>query len=139
MESGTPRQVLIEGYTPEEILLLPDEQLEALVFTGEPLIFKVGTAQILGEFKLNADRLTVELAQIDGGGEGVLPTLVALTERFARKRALAQIEWIVHAINCAKPSLKLRRLLERRGFVIADVPRIGQAYHKLEDVPKPGR
>ena len=128
---------MIEGYTPEEILLLPDEQLEAFVFTGEPLIFRAGTAQILGEFRLNSDRLIVELAQIDGGGEGVLPTLVALAERFARKRALAQIEWIVYATDCAKPNLKLHRLLERRGFVIADVPKMGQAYHKLQDVSEP--
>jgi hypothetical protein len=139
MGNGTPKQVLIEGYTPEEILLLPDEQLEAFVFTGEPLIFRAGTAQILGEFRLNSDRLTVELAQIDGGGEGVLPTLVALAERFARKRTLVQLEWIIHAINCATPNLKLRRLLERRGFVIADVPKIGQAYHKLQDVSEPMR
>jgi hypothetical protein len=139
MGNGTPKQVLIEGHTPEEILLLPDEQLEAFVFIGEPLIFWAGTAQILGEFRLNSDRLTIELAQIDGGGEGVLLVLAVLAERFARKRALAQIKWIVHAINCAKPNLKLRRLLERRGFAIVDVPKIGQAYHKLEEVSKPGR
>jgi hypothetical protein len=134
MESGTPRQVLIEGYTPEEILLLPDEQLEAFVFTGEPQIFRTGTAQILGEFRLNSDRLTVELAQIDGGGEGVLPTLAILAERYARQRGLSQIEWVVHALNCAKPNPKLRRLLVRRGFTVEEVPNVGQAFYQLQQL-----
>jgi hypothetical protein len=134
MENGTPRQVLIEGYTPEEILLLPDAQFETFVFTGEPLIFKAGTAQILGEFRLKSDRLTVELAQIDGGGEGVLPTLAALAERLARKRAVTQIEWIIHALNCAKPNHKLRRLLVRRGFTVEEVPNAGQAFYQLQQL-----
>ena len=134
MADKSLRQILIEGYRPEEILQLPDEQLEAFVFTNEPLIFKVGTAQILGEFRVTPNRLILELAQIDGGGEGVLPSLAALAAAYATKRQLAQIEWIVHAINCATPNLKLRRMLERRGFVIEKIPKIGEAYHKLERV-----
>ena len=82
------KKILIEGYAPEEILSLPDEQIEAFVFAGTPLIFKAGSAEILGEFRLQADRLTVELAQIEGGGEGVLTTLAALAERFAQGRRL---------------------------------------------------
>ena len=27
------------------------------------------------------------------------------------------VEWLVHALTCAAPNLKLRELLERRGFV----------------------
>jgi len=69
------RSVTIEGYTPDELLALPDEQLDAFVFVGEPLLFRAGTATILGEFRIVEDRLIAELAQIDGGGEGVLPAL----------------------------------------------------------------
>jgi hypothetical protein len=127
-------RILIEGYAPEEILSLPDEQIEAFVFAGTPLIFKAGSAEILGEFRLQADRLTVELAQIEGGGEGVLPTLAALAERYAKRCGLNQVEWIVHAVNCAKPNPKLRRVLERRGFVIDDVPGFGAAYYKLRQI-----
>jgi hypothetical protein len=43
------QSILIEGLTPEEILHLPDAQMDALVFTGGPLLFRVGTAEILGE------------------------------------------------------------------------------------------
>ena len=128
------KKILIEGYAPEEILSLPDEQVEAFVFTGSPLIFKAGSAEILAEFRLREDRLTVELAQIEGGGEGVLPTLAALAERYAQRRGLNQVEWIVHAVNCAKPNPKLRHALERRGFAIEDVPGFGRSYYKLRQI-----
>jgi len=35
------RQINIEGYSPDEILSLPDEQLDALAFSGEPFVFRV--------------------------------------------------------------------------------------------------
>lgn len=130
------KKILIEGYAPEEILSLPDEQIEAFVFAGTPLIFKAGSAEILGEFRLEADRLKVELAQIEGGGEGVLTTLAALAERFAQGRGLNHVEWVVHAVDCAKPNLKLRRVLEKRGFVIQNVPGFGTAYYKLHHVQR---
>jgi hypothetical protein len=128
------KKILIEGYAPEEILSLPDEQIESFVFAGTPLIFKAGSAEILGEFRLREDRLTVELAHIEGGGEGVLPTVAALAERYAQRRGLDQVEWIVHAVNCAKPNPKLRRALERRGFVIENVPGFGASYYKLRQI-----
>ena len=86
---------------------------------------------MLGEFKVDADRLVVELAQIDGGGEGVLPTLWVLAERYAARQELTAVEYIVHAVNCAKPNLKLRRVLERLGFKVREVPGVGQAYYYL--------
>jgi hypothetical protein len=46
------KQIDIEGYTANEILDLPDEQLDALVLSGEPLVFRAGTAEILGELKI---------------------------------------------------------------------------------------
>jgi hypothetical protein len=128
------KKILIEGYAPEEILSLPDEQVEAFVFAGTPLIFKAGSAEILGEFRLRDGRLTVELAQIEGGGEGVLSALAALVERYAQRRGLDQVEWIVYALNCANPNPKLRRVLEKRGFVIENVPGFGAAYYKLPQI-----
>jgi tRNA1(Val) A37 N6-methylase TrmN6 len=71
----------------------------------------------------------IELAQIDGGGEGVLPVLWRLAERYAQQRELDAVEWVVHAINCAHPNLKLRRLLEKRGFEVRDVEGIGSAHY----------
>lgn len=125
MPSSHP--ILIEGFTPDEILELSDD----LLLTGKPVIFRAGTAQILGEFRRSGSRLTVELAQIDGGGEGVLSTLSSLVERYARQRGLAEVEWIVHAVNCANPNLKLRRMLERRGFQIHALDGGAQVYYML--------
>src|SRR5262245_11054292 len=128
------REITIEGYTPEELLALPDDQIRAYVFTGEPLIFRVGSAELLGEFRLSGSRLVVELAEVRGGGEGVLPLLAAVAERYARSRALVEVEWVVHAVTCAAPNLKLRRVLERRGFQVRQIPGVGEAYHLVRAV-----
>ena len=130
----TMKQIDIEGYSPEEILSLPDEQFDAFVLTGEPLVFRAGTAEILGEFKVRDRSLFVELAQIDGGGEGILPTLAALAHKYAKKRGLKKIEWVVHALNCAKPNPKLRRVMERRGFIVTEVEGAGQAYYLVDEI-----
>ena len=122
------KQIIIEGYTPAEIAEFAVEEIEALVITGEPLTLQIGSAEVLAEFRQNENCLRVELAHIEGGGEGVLPTLWLLVERYARSRGLAEIEWVVYATNCARPNPKLRPLLERRGFVVRDVAGCGEAY-----------
>jgi len=117
---------------------LPPEQLKNFVFTGKPLVFKAGSAQILGEFTLRDNQLVIELAHIDGGGEGALPTIAVLAEKYARLNNLEAVEWIVHAVRCANPNPKLRRVLERRGFQIQDIPGYGQAFYLRKDLPTNG-
>lgn len=126
------RVVTIEGFTPNQILALPPEELDAYVVTGEPLAFRAGSAEILGRFWIEGGALVLELAQIDGGGEGVLPTIAALAERYARREGLQALDWRVHAIHCAQPNLKLRRVLEHLGFQIRDVPGTGECYHWVQ-------
>ena len=130
--------VLLEGYTVSDILGVPSGDLDALVFVGEPILIRMGTAELLGQFRRTERRLVVELAQIDGGGEGVLPTLSALARRYAAREGLAEIEWIVHRVSCTKPSLKLCRILERRGFILTNFPGVGRAYHAAETVDRSG-
>lgn len=125
------RSVMFNGLTPDEVLALPDDMLDTFVLSGQPLVFKAGTADVLGRFWLTGDTLVLELGHIDGGGEGVLPTLAACAVRYARQRGLAAIEWRVHALNCARPNPKLRRMLERRGFTVADLPGTGLCYHHV--------
>jgi hypothetical protein len=131
---STIPSVLVEGYSPEELLALPAEDLDSLILIDTPVVFRVGSAEILGQFRLKPDTLVMELAQIDGGGEGVLPALWLLAERYARQRNLSQVEWLVHAIYCAKPNLKLRRILQRRGFVIEELPETGEVYRLVHRV-----
>jgi hypothetical protein len=133
MDAPRPRrEVLFEGLREDEILNLPKETIEQLVLIGEPLVFRVGSAALLGSFKVEADRLVIELAQIEGGGEGVLLSLASLTRRYATLHGLSDVEWIVHAVSCSKPNLKLRRVLERRGFVVKQVGGVGEAYYFVD-------
>jgi hypothetical protein len=126
--------MLFEGLREDEILALPKETIEQLIVIGEPLVFRGGSAILLGSFKIRSQRLVVGLAQIEGGGEGVLISLASLARRYAALQGLSGVEWIVHAVSCAKPNLKLRRVLERRGFVITYVPGIGEAYHLIDSL-----
>jgi hypothetical protein len=128
------REIEIEGYSSDEILNLPDEQFDVLVLAGEPLVFRAGSAIILGEFKIRGESLWVELTQIEGGGEGVLPVLTSLAHKYAKGRGLKRVEWVVHALNCAEPNLKLRRVMERRSFRIADVKDVGSAYYLVSEI-----
>ncbi len=124
--------VRIEGLTPQELLALPDQDLRALVLTGSPVTFRAGSAEVLGQFELLGQRLVIELAHIDGGGEGVLPTIASLASRYAAKQSLAEVEWLVYATNCTKPNPKLRRVLERRGFEVRQIEGKGECYHRIE-------
>ena len=127
-------QIRFEGLTAEELLQLQDDEIDILVLSGNPIVFAVGSAKVLGSFAIRERVLHVELAQIDGGGEGVLLAIGALCQRFARQRSFVSINWTVHAVACAKPNLRLRRVLERRGFVVCDLPAIGKAYQLDEPV-----
>jgi hypothetical protein len=120
--------ILIEGYSVDEILALSTEELQAIVLRDEPLVFKAGSANLLGRFRVDSTTLVLELAHIDGGGEGALPAVASVTSRYAKREELDAIEWRVHAVNCAKPNLKLRRVLERRGFAVRDIPGTGECY-----------
>lgn len=126
------REVLFEGLTEQEILTLPEDDVKKMILLGEPLVFRAGSAVLLGSFRIAHDRLVIELAQIEGGGEGVLLSLSSLAKRYAKLRTLSGVEWIVHAVSCAQPNLKLRRVLEHRGFIIEMIDGIGEAYHLLE-------
>jgi hypothetical protein len=126
--------VRIEGYTPDKLLALPQSELDPLIFAGRPLVVRVGTADILLECRHQGTRLTLDLAHIDGGGEGALPTLGAFADRFARSRGFSTIEWAVRATNCARPNERLRRVLVRRGFIVQDVPGLGECYYLTTEV-----
>ena len=42
---------------------------------GRPIVFRAGSSTVLAAVQIEGRRLIIELAHIDGGGEGVLPTL----------------------------------------------------------------
>ena len=64
----------------------------------------------------------------------MLPTLTSLAHRYGKQRGLKRVEWIVHALNCAEPNIKLRRVMERRGFQIIDIEGVGKAYYLVHEI-----
>jgi hypothetical protein len=82
------KPIQIEGLTPEEIESLPDDQMDGLVFCDEPLAFRMGSAEILGQFSIRDDLLVVELAHIDGGGESV---------QYLRVCPIADAKWVTRS------------------------------------------
>ena len=111
--------ILIEGLTPDDIVALDD--LETFAIAGRPIIFRVGTAEVLAEFSQSDTVLKTELAVVEQGGEGVLPVLIDVIERAATRRGITAIEWWVYARNCQTPNPKLARVLERLGFEIREL------------------
>ena len=127
-------KILVKGYSTDEIPALSNEALKAIVLRDEPLVFKVGSANLLGKFKMENKTLILELAHVDGGDEGALPTLAALASRYALRENLEYIEWRVHAVHCAEPNLKLRRVLERKSFSIRNIQGVGECYWSKQAV-----
>jgi hypothetical protein len=128
-------EVRIEGYAPEEILALPAEELDELLRYDRPVVFHAGSATILAQFRVELGALVVEVAHVDGGGEGVFPVLWRLMTGLARRQPdVDRVEWIVHATRCANPNPALRRVLDRKGYTVRDLPTIGRVYFMAVDV-----
>jgi hypothetical protein len=108
--------LLIDGIKPNELINL--DELEAYAISGRPIIFSVGEAEVLAEFSKSGKVLSVEIAVVEQGGEGVLPVLIDTIERAALMREFAAIEWSVLARNCSVPNPKLMRVLEKIGFEV---------------------
>ena len=106
----------IEGLSIDALKALAPDELDALLAFGRPITFRMGTATILAEFNRIDDALCVNLAHIDGGGEGVLVSLWKLIANYARERKYPGILWNVHALTCATPNPRLQRFLRSRGF-----------------------
>ncbi|AHE53996.1 hypothetical protein [Sphingomonas sanxanigenens] len=106
----------IEGVSFDALKALPTEDLEALLAFGRPITFRMGTATVLAEFNKLGDDLIVNLAHIDGGGEGVLVSLWKLVAGYAKERGYPGICWNVHALTCADPNPRLQRFLRTQGF-----------------------
>jgi len=128
------KRIDFEGLSVDEILSLSEEEQNELIFCNSSIVFEAGSAEILGKFSVNDTKLIIELAQIDGGGEGVLPMIMSLAFKFSKLRKLNFIEWIVHAVNCHDPNLKLRYILDKKGFQVKEIQNIGSVYYQLQKI-----
>lgn len=127
------KEILFEGFTSSEILeAAKSEEFRDLVFSNEPISFKVGSSEVLGQFKTNHKELEITFSHIIGGGEGVLLKIMNLFRRFARESDFEIITWTLYAVDCHNPNPKLPRVLKLKGFTIVDDPVDGQVYRKRE-------
>jgi hypothetical protein len=102
------------------------------VLTAKPIVFRSGTASVLAQVSIAADRLAVEVAHIDGGREGVMLALRQVGKTIARRRGLASVEWLVYAAQCAVPNPRLRPVLEKCGFSLVTIEGKGEVYRAVE-------
>jgi hypothetical protein len=126
--------VLIEGFAAEELLSWPADKLRELVAVGRPIVFRAGSSTVLAAVQIEERRLIIELAHIDGGGEGVLPTLWRFGQSYARAEQFVEIEWLVHATRCARPNPRLPTVLEKMGFIVEDLPVRGLVYRRVDEM-----
>ena len=106
----------IEGISLKALKALPKDEQDALLAFGRPITFRIGTANVLAEFNRSDRELIVNLAHIDGGGEGVLILLWKVVQNYASDRGYISVQWHVHALTCARPNHRLQHFLRRHGF-----------------------
>jgi hypothetical protein len=123
---------LIEGFRPDELPEALSPELQREILGGRPLVARAGTSEVLMSLELRDDVLRAELAHVDGGGEGVLPALLSIIIRLGRIHGAREVEWLVFATNCARPNPRLRPVLERRGFVVKEIPGRGPCYYRRD-------
>ncbi|MBV9883162.1 MAG: hypothetical protein JO276_09150 [Sphingomonadaceae bacterium] len=126
------RELRIEGIALNTVRELPLEDQDALLRFGSPISFAIGSATILAEFNRYGGELRVNLAHIDGGGEGVLLALWKLVRTYAEERGFDAIRWNVHALTCAEPNPKLQRFLAANGFAEVDDAQYGRIFMRRQ-------
>jgi hypothetical protein len=125
-------QVLLEGFSVEELLKLPDPDFAKLNFHNQPLAFKAGNNTIIAQFILTPDALALEVNHLDRGSEGSLSVIASLAARYALREKRAFIDWRLPLLNCVNVNPKLRLVLERREFKIRNTsnPATGAFFFK---------
>ncbi|MFT3997939.1 MAG: hypothetical protein QM667_11080 [Asticcacaulis sp.] len=118
----------IEGVPLKALKALSKAEQDALLAFGRPLTFRIGSANILAEFNRSDCELIVNLAHIDGGGEGVLVLLWKALQNYAADRGYLSVQWHVHALTCTHPNPRLQQFLRHQGFVEMDHQIYGQVF-----------
>ncbi|QND55227.1 hypothetical protein [Mesorhizobium huakuii] len=125
-------RIEIEGTSLEDLRTMPHADQDALLAFGRPISFTMGSATVLAEFNRRDGTLLVNLAHIDGGGEGVLLVLWKHTRAFAIERQFSTVRWNVHAATCAKPNPRLQRFLRTHEFAEIDDPDYGRIFVRTQ-------
>ncbi|ESQ79505.1 hypothetical protein [Asticcacaulis sp. YBE204] len=112
----------IEGLSLSVLKALSKDEQDAFLAFGKPVTFRMGSATILAEFNRSEQELSVNLAHIDGGGEGVLVLLWKALAQYATDRGYEAVNWHVHALTCVIPNPRLQRFLRNKEFAKTEHP-----------------
>jgi hypothetical protein len=121
-------RIQVEGASLESLRAMPREDQDALLAFGRPISFVMGSATVLAQFDRREATLEVNLAHIDGGGEGVLLVLWKHIRAFAVERQFTTIRWNIFAATCAQPNPRLQQFLRSHEFVETDDPDHGRIF-----------
>ncbi len=124
----------VEGVSLRALKTLRKDEQDALLAFGNPITFRIGTANILAEFNRSDRELIVNLAHIDGGGEGVLVLLWKAVRTYAANRGYMSVQWHVHALTCVRPNPRLQHFLRLRGFAEVDHEVYGHIFALRENL-----
>ncbi|WP_369994417.1 hypothetical protein [Winogradskyella sp.] len=128
-------ELKIEGYTTKELEnLVETNDFETLIFSNTPVVINAGSAEILAQFHKENNELHIDLAHIDGGGEGVLISINSLARKYAIKKNYIAINWYVNATNCANPNPKLQRILKLKNYKVKSFKSKGSVFYKKDEL-----
>ena len=124
----------VKNLSMNELTSMPRSELEALVREGTPIDIRSGTDRLRVRFRIVDSAVRIEVLEVVAANDGVLTSFASGCRNLARQSRVRRIDWIVHAAACAAPNERLQGALTSRGFVLQNVPEIGQAYRRSEPI-----
>lgn len=124
----------VESYSMGQLAALPRARLSELVSAGSPIDVRFGDDRVRARFTVIDSAVRIEVLEVVAGTDGVLLNFANGCRNLARQSGVQQIDWLVHAAACAEPNERLQGALTSRGFILQNVPEIGQAYRRSEPI-----
>jgi hypothetical protein len=86
-------QLLIEGFTPQELIDLARHTSLLPLFEGKPVAVTYGKVTLMGGVRKRGTRLLLEVGEMQAGAEKILVKLEPLVQQIARLRGIKRVEW----------------------------------------------
>lgn len=121
----------IKSVSMDELTSMPRAELDALVREGSPVDVRFGDDRLRVRFTPRDDAVRIEVLEVAASRDGVLTNFANGCRNLARRARVPSIDWLVHA---SAANERLQGALTSRGFVLQNVPGVGQAYRRTEPI-----
>lgn len=121
----------VSSFSMDELASLPKADLDALVRQGPPIDVRFGDDRVRVRFTMVDGAVRVEVSEIVASSDAVLMNFASGCRNLARQSRVPRIDWIVQA---SAANERLQGALTSRGFVLQNVPGVGQAYRRSEPI-----